>query len=294
MFLYWQQHAQDFLEHLRDFRKLSESTITAYGKDIECLGLFLVAALPPHSDWSDVTPDLLEKFVRQLKDKNSSDTSLYRRVTSVRAFFRWLLVNGQVRIDPSKGLKVPRKSNGRQPIILSEAQIEQMFRFLSRAATPRAFRDYVILRLLYETGIRTAEALSLRLSDVNLQARSLRYVTPRGKHRELPISEDLSGAMSHYLCEIRPRLTESRDDVELVFIGPGASRIPRHAIWQLVRYVGSITGVSDEMTVSVLRNSRIAHLLNQGLDARLVQEWFGHAYVRTTLNYHNLSTSQRS
>ncbi len=272
-----------FVGYMHENRQTSGNTEAAYARDLRKLTEYLKEI--GVTSFAQVDRKELADFLLILEAQGRKASTISRFIASVKAFFSWQVGQG-IRCDnPAKGLKAP-KIEKKLPEILTEAEIGRLLEQPSSAA-PKELRDKAMMELLYATGIRVSELISLNLSDVNLK---LEYLVCRDAHKErtLPFGATAKHALEKYLEESRPQLVEDAA-CTLLFTNCSGEPMSRQGFWKIVKYYGRQAGLTGEITPHTLRHSFAAHLLGNGADLKSVQELMGHSDISTTQVYMQLS-----
>lgn len=272
-----------FISYMREQKQISDNTAAAYTRDLCKLAEY--ACGMGVDDFVQVDTGILQAYLHGLETQGRKAATISRVIASMKAFFAWQLGEGLRTDDPAKGLKPP-KIEKKPPEILTQAQIVKLLDQPSSGA-PKELRDKAMMELLYATGIRVSELLSLRLQDVNLK---LEYVTCRDgrKERTVPFGSTAREALEVYLKRSRPKLVED-GDCELLFTNCSGEPMSRQGFWKLLKHYGRQAGLTEEITPHTLRHSFAAHLLNNGADLKSVQELMGHSDISSTQIYMQLS-----
>lgn len=272
-----------FICYMHEKRETSANTEAAYTRDL-CK---LVEYVQQHNVTSlvQVNAGQLQAYVQELEVQGRKAATISRFIASAKAFFTWQVSEGLRTDNPAKGLKAP-KIEKKPPEILSEEEIARLLDQPSSHA-PKELRDKAMMELLYATGIRVSELISLELDDVNLQ---MEYLTCRDGHRErtVPFGAKAKCALEHYLEKSRPQLVGNAD-CRLLFTNCSGEPMSRQGFWKIVKYYGKQAGLAGEITPHTLRHSFAAHLLGNGADLKSVQELMGHSDISTTQVYMQLS-----
>jgi integrase/recombinase XerD len=210
-------------------------------------------------------------------------TSVARRLSALRRFYRLQLSHGAIRDDPTLRVTAPKKPR-RLPKHLSEAQVEALLG-APDVATPLGLRDRAMLETLYATGLRVSELTGLRRSQVAQDAGVVRVVGKGSKERLVPLGDEAVSWLERYLREVRPALarTSKRDEV---FLTQRQGPLTRQAFWALIKRYALRAGIAPaSLSPHVLRHAFATHLLNHGADLRVVQLLLGHADITTTTIY---------
>ncbi|HAC35161.1 MAG TPA: site-specific tyrosine recombinase XerD [Gammaproteobacteria bacterium] len=275
-----------FLDAIWMERGLSEDTLTAYRQDLtqyagwlDSLGLQLDKAKREH----------IEAFLAAELGRGLSSRSVARMLSSVRAYYRQLLDSGRAATDPSDHVESPRL--GRTlPKTLSEQEVDNLMAApdLTRA---KGLRDRVMLELLYATGLRVSELLSLKVAQLNLNAGFLRITGKGARERIVPVGEIALDWLTRYLQEVRPGLTGASGS-ELLFPGRLGKQMTRQSFWYMVKRYAQQAGLRNPPSPHTLRHAFATHLLNNGADLRAVQMLLGHADLSTTQIYTHIASER--
>jgi integrase/recombinase XerD len=277
---------QRFLDQLAVERGLSAHTIAAYRRDLERYAAFVRER--EITDGRRVDEAAVAAHVAAVSASTHADgrryraTSVVRALSSVRAFHRFLLREGETSSDPTAAVirpKLPRSL----PKPLSVDDVARLLASPDRSA--RGVRDRAVLETLYGAGLRISELVGLDVDDVDLQEGSVRVLGKGGKERDVPIGRYARDAISAYLTRVRPQLATARSRSALFLNQRGGGRLTRQGCaWILQQHVAS-AGITRKVSPHTLRHSFATHLLEGGADVRVVQELLGHSSVATTQVY---------
>ena len=269
-----------YLTHLAVERRLSQNTVENYARDLVLLARFAAGAERP-------VPSLdaseLERFVRGMMAEGRSPRSVARIVACTRGFYRYLSLGGQVERNPADGLRPPKAWKA-LPSFLSEEEVDGLLG-MPDVSTPRGLRDRALIELLYATGMRVSELLSLRPADLNLEASYLTCTGKGSKQRIVPIGDQAAEWIRQYTREARPRLLGTRSSPRLFINARGGTGLSRVGFWTVLKAYGRRAGLGGRLSPHVLRHSFATHLLDRGADLRAIQMMLGHADVSTTQIY---------
>ncbi len=268
-----------YLGYLRDVRRVSPNTVESYARDLGALAAFAggrgraVEAL----DRRD-----LEAFARHLMAGGLAPRSVARAVACVRGFYKFLLVEKTIVSDPAEDLRAPRA----WPALPKYLGLDEVDRLLAQPdpSTPRGIRDKALVEVLYATGLRVTELLSLKPADVALDAGYLTCIGKGDKQRIVPLGHVAADWVRRYLAEARPGLIKGRKAAWL-FVNARGGRLSRVGFWKLLKEYGIKAGVQRGLSPHVLRHSFATHLLERGADLRAIQLMLGHADLSTTQIY---------
>ncbi|MCR5626194.1 MAG: site-specific tyrosine recombinase XerD [Lachnospiraceae bacterium] len=275
----------EFISYLHNVKKSSTNTELSYKRDLAKLVKFLKGA--GISDFKDVKESDLTAYVMDLEKKNFTAATVSRNIASIKALFHYLLKEGKVTDNPSENLKSP-KIVKKVPKILST---EEVIRLLDqpKGDTPKDLRDKAMLELLYATGMRVTELISLKVQDVNL---TMSYIDchDANKDRVIPFGVEARLALMNYLANSREAMVEDKTE-QALFVNCSGVPMSRQGFWKLIKYYAKKAGIKDDITPHTLRHSFAAHLVENGADLRSVQEMLGHSDISTTQIYANISHS---
>jgi integrase/recombinase XerD len=269
-----------YLAYLRDVRRMSSNTVVSYARDLASLAAFaegksLAVEMLDRRD--------LEAFARQLVSSGLSPRSAARAIACIRGYYRFLLLEKRIGTDPAEDLRAPRA----WPALPKYLDLEEVDRLLAQpdTATPRGMRDKALIELLYATGLRVSELLSLRAGDINLDGGYLTCIGKGDKQRIVPLGQVAADWVRRYLSEARPKLLKSPKSSWLFVNAKGGGQLSRVGFWKILKEYGIKAGVSREISPHVLRHSFATHLLERGADLRAIQMMLGHADLSTTQIY---------
>lgn len=269
-----------FTEYLVVERGLARNTLESYRRDL----LTYAAFLTDHFQVSltESGPQHIAAYLHHLRESGKAAATISRNVASLRSFFHFLVREDVIAHDPTRHLQAPRVHK-KLPSVLSVDEVERLLQ-APNPGTAAGARDKAMLELLYATGIRVSELVSLRLSDVNLAAGFIRCWGKGGKERIIPVGQLAQQAVGYYLNHARPRLLKGRDPGAL-FVNQMGAQMSRQGFWKILKKYSRAAQISVNITPHTLRHSFATHLLERGADLRAVQEMLGHADISTTQIY---------
>jgi integrase/recombinase XerD len=279
----------DFLAHLEFERGLSRNTLAAYRTDLLQLGGFLAGR---EREATTATAADLSDFLAGIAAGDGdgvapcSPATVNRKAACLRSFYRHLRREELISDDPAGQLATPRR--GRQlPEVLSYSEVQKLLA-QPRGSEPTDLRDRALLELMYASGLRASETISLELGDIDVEAGVLRARGKGSKERLVPVGQKALAAVRVYLRSGRPAL--SRDDGERkLFLNFRGGPLTRQGLYKIVLGYAESAGMKGRMSPHTLRHSFATHLLSGGCDLRSVQEMLGHADLSTTQLYTHLS-----
>ncbi|HEX7018861.1 MAG TPA: site-specific tyrosine recombinase XerD [Gemmatimonadaceae bacterium] len=272
------------LDRFGDFLTLEQGTsprtLEAYTRDVARLVEYAVTrgAKAP----VDIGSRLLREFVYHLKDVGLSPASIRRNVSAVRTYFRFLLADGLVAVDPSDRLETPKRWRT-LPEVLT---VDEVTRLIAAPTLddPLAFRDRAMLELAYGAGLRVSEWITIGVKDLLLEDQMVRVFGKGSKERLVPIGRSAIGALATYIRELRPKL-EKGSGKGVLFLNARGEPLSRMGAWKILRRYVERAGIEKHVSPHTLRHSFATHLLEGGADLRAVQEMLGHADISTTQIY---------
>jgi integrase/recombinase XerD len=281
----------DFLASLELERGLSRNTLEAYRSDLQQFGLFLGRR---ERDPLEATPADLAAFVSELAAGREerppvAPATLQRKIACLRSFYRHLRREQLLDHDPTAELRPPR-SRGRLPRVLSRDEVARLLA-QPQGTAPGALRDRALLETMYACGLRASEAISLELSELDLEAAILRAHGKGSKERLVPIGSKAVASLEDYLQRGRPRLAGLREEPR-VFLNLRGRGLSRQGLYKIVQGHARTAGLEERMSPHTLRHTFATHLLAGGCDLRSLQEMLGHADIGTTQIYTHLSTER--
>ena len=271
-----------FIDELWLTDGLAKNTLGSYRSD---LAIFSSWQTEKQSSLSDITEQNLNNYLAHLHSRPGGikATSQRRVLASMRRFLKWQLASGRILTDPMKNIARPMPSS-RFPKTLSEKQVEALLA-APDINTPLGLRDKAMLELLYATGLRVSELVTVKLFEISLNDNVVRVTGKGSKERLVPLGEVAADALRVYLAGARKALLGARVS-DAVFVTTRGSGMSRQMFWNLIKKYAVITGIpTEKISPHVLRHAFATHLLNHGADLRVVQLLLGHADISTTQVY---------
>ena len=276
-------HIDAFILYLHNMKNTSENTEMSYKRDLYKVQVFMENR--GLRDVKDISGEDMGAYVESMKEQNFAAATISRNIASLKAFYSYLMKEGIVEKDVTEDLKAP-KIEKKIPEILT---MDEVIRLLNqpKGDSPKEIRDKAMLELLYATGIRVSELISLKLSDVNLK---MSYILCRDSHKEriIPFGREAKSALIKYLDRIREEMIGNNDS-DMLFCNCSGQTMSRQGFWKLIKYYAKKADIKSEITPHTLRHSFAAHLVENGADLRSVQEMLGHSDISTTQIYANMN-----
>ncbi len=288
-----------YLDHLTHERRASSRTVEHYGRDLRGFSAF-VATKRKEPDAASVDVLLLRGFLGEQGRRGCSTTTIARRISALKGFYRFLHKRGEVSVDPAARLSAP-KVRAVLPRIVDAGSLEATIETTAASATRKGrharavaqalmARDRAILELLYGGGVRLAELAALALVDVDLESCTARVLGKGNKERVVPFGPPCRDAILAWLA-VRPivALSKDPDDLAALFVGRLGERLGRRRVEDIVRRRGAAALGRTDLHPHALRHACATHMLEGGADLRAIQEMLGHASLATTERYTHVS-----
>lgn len=286
-FLFSEPFLEQFLQYLTLERRLAANTILAYRADLVSFLDFLrpnrLAAL------SEIEVSHIRAYLAQCHAQGISNRSNARRISSLRAFFKFLLAEKLIDADPCTVLDLPKPGHP-LPKVLTIPEVNLL---LAPPANDNslALRNNAMLHLLYATGMRVSELVNLPLAGVNIMGGYVRVFGKGSKERLIPFGEAAREYLKVYTRDARPRILKKRPS-DLLFVTGHGKGMTRLRFWQIIRQVARAAGITKKISPHMLRHSFATHLLEHGADLRSVQMMLGHADIATTQIYTHVDSNR--
>ncbi len=270
-----------FLDYLRLEKKYSDKTVGSYEADLLQFEFFLRTHFREEMVLEEVTPDMVREWVVVLMEEGYRATSVNRKLSSLRTFYKFLLLKGEIRKDPLRRITGP-KNKKTLPVFVRESEINRVLEHLEEGSGFLQCRDRLVVLMLYTTGIRRAELVGLDWEDVDLSANQLKVTGKRNKQRLIPFGQELKEAIEAYLEERNRVLPE---DPSPFFVKEDGSRLYEGLVYKIVKESLSEIVSLKKKSPHVLRHSFATNMLNNEADLSAVKELLGHASLSSTEKY---------
>jgi integrase/recombinase XerD len=284
------ENIDGFLNYLAVEKGFSQNTTDAYRNDLYQLASFAEEEAIRRGStpsWSSFGRQGILSYLLNLKERNYAATTIARKVAAMRSFFDFMMNEGDIKDNPSQDIASPKVGRA-LPKPISISQVRRLIDEPAQQSKSEAQRDTAILHLLYASGMRVSELVSLNLNDVDLAGGFVRCFGKGHKERIIPIAPRAAQAVDDYLRELRSRLVHSPEEPAL-FLNARGERLTRQGLWQILKEYAKSVGL-EGITPHTLRHSFATHMLSGGADLRSVQELLGHANISTTQVYTHLTT----
>ena len=279
-----EQLIDQYVIFLKDTKKSRANTVASYKRDLMKFNHYFMET--GITVIKDINETKVNSYVLYIEKQGMSAATVSRNVASIKSFYNFLIKEGIVDSNPCDTVKTP-KIEKKAPDVLT---VEEVTKLLEQPGdrTPKEIRDRAMLELLYATGIRVTELVTLKKSDVNL---SLGYIEchDANKSRIIPIEDAAQNAVGRYLNEVHDEMCK---DSDYLFSNCKGAPMTRQGFWKIIKYYANKAGIEKDITPHMIRHSFASHLVNNGADLKAVQEMLGHADISTTQIYLNSKQSR--
>ena len=274
-----------FLNFMSVEKGSSGNTVAAYKNDLQQFDSYMVglSGNGKPRDWENLERGIILQYLLTLKARNYAEATVARKVAAIKSFFQYMQAEGVIRRNPAESLESPRVGRS-LPKPLSVTEIDELLEQPLKRNTPEARRDRAMLELLYATGLRVSELVSLDVDDVNMSGPYVRCMGKGSKERTIPIHEQAAASVADYLNEGRAPLVKNRKESAL-FVNRRGERLTRQGFWLILKQYAKEANIATPVTPHTLRHSFATHMLRGGMNLRHVQELLGHANISTTQVY---------
>ena len=270
-----------YMNHVKLEKRLALNSVEAYERDLtdfleylDSRGICLTQA-----DSVNVS----EYVIHLSKDKDFSDRSLARAISSLRGFLKFLLEDNYI-IPEMLEILEPVKLKKSLPVFLTYDELQRLFSVVD-TSTPSGFRDRTMLEMFYSSGLRVSELVDLKISNIYRQRQLLRVFGKGSKERIVPYSDDAARYLHEYIDRMRYQLMKKGDFNEYVFLNNRGGKLTRQGIWKKLKEFAVMAGITKDISPHKLRHTFATHLLEGGADLRSVQMLLGHSSINTTEIY---------
>lgn len=274
----------EFITYLSVERGLALNTLESYGRDLRQYSQYLEK--DDESALDQASRSTIVDYLLHLQKQGKATATIARRLAALKAFYQFLVREKYLEMDPTANLESP-KLEKRLPKVLSIREVEMLLQ-APGPSTPAGLRDRAMLELLYATGIRVSELVSLNSVDVNLDMGYIRCTGKGSKERIVPLGSMAIKSVREYLDHGRGKLVRDREELAM-FVNHHGRRLTRQGFWKIVKKYAEDAKINKEITPHTLRHSFATHLLENGADLRSVQEMLGHADISTTQIYTHIT-----
>lgn len=272
--------AVGFLNYIQYEKKLAKNTLEAYLRDIKQFNEYLKSY--SSLDILQVNKTIILTYLMYLQKNGKSTSTISRNLASLRSLYQYLLNKGLVKEDPTQNLHSPKQER-KIPNILTTEEVDLLLS-QPKVLDFKGSRDKAMLELLYATGIRVTELISLDMDDINFEIGYILLEKGSSNERIVPVGEIALKYMEIYIEQFRETVINNKDEKSL-FVNCHGGRLTRQGFWKIVKYYTKKSNINKTITPHTLRHSFAVHLLQNGADLRSVQEMLGHSDISTTQIY---------
>ena len=278
-----EREVQEYISYLHNVKHTSNNTEMSYKRDLLKVCHFMQER--GINSATAVKEQDLKAYIHALEEQKLAAATVSRNIASIKAFFLYLFSEGKIQNDAALCLKAP-KIEKKMPEILTMGEVSALLE-QANGDSPKEIRDKAKLELLYATGIRVPELISLKVSDVNLP---MHFIMCRDPHKErmIPFGTQAHDALERYLGGVRAEMVEDKSS-EILFANCSGKPMSRQGFWKLIKFYAKKAGITADITPHTLRHSFAAHLVENGADLKSVQEMLGHSDISTTQIYANMN-----
>ena len=287
------EQIQGFLTFLEEEKKYADNTIAAYQNDLNQFIHYVTddQEKVQAESWTEVGKSTITDYIGQLKNNGYSSSTVARKVAAIKSFFHFLVAESVIKEDPTYTLDSP-KVKKRLPKAISPAEIDRILNAPAEENGPKAQRDMALLEMLYASGMRVTELVSLDTTDLDFATDTTGSVRVRGKRankeREIPLTGHTLSILKNYIHGGREQLAHDPNENAL-FLNNRGQRLTRQGLWLIIKHYVEAVGISSEVTPHTLRHSFAAHKLSQGKSLQDIQKLLGHANISTTQVYAHIN-----
>lgn len=272
-----EQYIDRYVDYLRNVKKSSENTVASYRRDLIKFYRYFDEKGITRID--DINETYITSYVLEMEKQGMSMATVSRNIASIKSFYAYLMRERIVNDDPTENIKPP-KIVKKVPETLTISEVNKLLDQPTNK-TPKEIRDKAMLELLYATGIRVTELVTLKLTDVNIK---LGFIECHDgdRVRTVPVAEVAQRALSRYITEVRDDMSGGSD---YLFFNCKGAHMTRQGFWKIIKYYAAKAGIDKDITPHMIRHSFASHMLGNGADIKSVQEMLGHVDIATTQIY---------
>ena len=287
------QNIEEFLNFLEVEKKYAENTIAAYQNDLNQFYQYVLQDTKSETseNWADIGKKGISGYVDSLKQSGYSSSTVARKVAAIKSFFHFLMAEGVIKEDPTFNLDSP-KVKKRLPKAISPGEIDRLLQAPADESGPKSQRDLALLEMLYASGMRVTELVSLNVADIEFDGHKHGKVSVKGKRaskeRQVPLDGQVINTLQTYINHGREQLIHDPNEPAM-FLNNRGQRLTRQGLWLIIKHYVEAVGISSEVTPHTLRHSFAAHKLSQGKSLQDIQKLLGHANISTTQVYAHIN-----
>lgn len=274
---------QSFCDYLLIDKHYSNNTIDSYKRDLLKFSHFVDKKDLRNIDKSDI-----KNYLKDLKDNNINERSIARNISSIKSFYKFLIIEKVITDNPSDSINLP-KLGKKLPNTLSEEDINKLLDI--KLIDNYSYRNKAMIELMYATGLRVSELINLKVYDINLNEAMVKTMGKGSKERIIPLGDYALNALKKYIYEYRSTFFKKEVN-DYLFLNNHGEKITRQGFFKIIKKIARDQGINKDFSPHTLRHSFATHLLKHGADLRIIQELLGHSDVSTTQIYTHMSNEQ--
>lgn len=280
---------KEYQYYLQSVKMMSQNSILSYINDVTNYLNFLITKYQV-DDMQDVSSEEIRGYLASLKKKKMSSASMSRNLCSVKSFHRFLYEEQYTKTNVSKEIAAP-KMEKKLPTVLSIEEVTKLLDVV-QGDKPLDKRNQAMLEMIYATGLRVSELCNIKITDLRFTSKQIRIFGKGSKERIVPINDFALKKIRNYMLEARPILLGTKKDMGFLFLNNHGEVITRVGFFKILKTLCSEAGIEKNVSPHTLRHSYATHLLEAGVDIRLIQEMLGHEDIATTQIYTHLSLNK--
>lgn len=274
---------EEFLRYLLIDKGYSNNTIESYKRDLE---KFL--EYNKNKNINDISNEDLKKYIKYLSNENLNEKSIARNISSLKSFYKFLVINKYIDNNVSDVLYLPKIKKG-LPNILTEDEVLKLLDI--ELIDNFSYRNKAMLELMYATGLRVSELINLKLQDIDLNQDIIRTFGKGSKERVIPIGDYAKEYLEKYIYEYRGSMLK-KESSEYLFLNNHGKQMTRQGFFKIIKKIAKEKGIYNDLSPHTLRHSFASHLLKYGADLRTIQELLGHSDISTTQIYTHITNEE--
>lgn len=278
----WDIYIKGYRAYMQVERSMPANTVSAYLRDVEKLAGFLNTGQRVVQP-SCVRPEHLQEFISTIAGIGVAASSQARIISGIRSFFKYLLLENEIRNDPTELLEMPRIGR-KLPEVLTTDEVERLLGTID-LSTPTGERNKAIVEVLYGCGLRVSELVNLKIADLHYEENYITVTGKGDKQRIVPLGNAALSQLRRYIREVRIHQDIKKGQEQYIFLNKSGSRLTRAMIFHIIKTLAGIAGIKKSISPHTFRHSFATHLVENGADLRAVQEMLGHASITTTEIY---------
>ena len=274
------EYVLDFIDYLMIDKKYSKNTLSAYKRDLEKFKIFF-----ENKDISKIKENDVSDYIAYLKKEFNTPRSISRNLSSLRSFYKYLMIEKEVDNSPFSDVSMPKVKKS-LPVVLNSEEINKLLNL--KLEDRYSYRNKALLELMYATGLRVSELINIKMNDIDMLNAILRTRGKGNKDRIIPLGEYALVAVTIYINQFRGDFLNGTTS-EYLFLNNRGDKLTRQGIFKILKQVAKETGVEKDFSPHTLRHSFASHLLDAGADLRSIQELLGHEDISSTQIYTHIA-----